>query len=130
MIAVETRKAAGMPAIRPVDIVPTPQVMVHENRCIGTVSREMLLEEPKVVPAEMAKKANTEGPTNEQHLHDDQNYMKTTIMKLTTDFVQMLLKIKYLSISIYLMPRPTTQRDMCWRHTSINCMTYQRTFRM
>ena len=40
-----------MPAIRPVDIVPTPQVMVYENRCIGTVSREMFPEEPKVVPA-------------------------------------------------------------------------------
>ena len=44
----------------------------------------------------MAKEANTEGPTNEQHLHDDQNYKKTTIMKLTTDFVE--------------IPRPTTQR--------------------
>ena len=96
VIAVETRKAAEIPAIRPVDIVPTSQVMVHENRCIGTVSGEMLPEEPKVVPAEMAKKANTEGPTKEQYLHDNQNYMKTTIMKLTMNFVQ--------------MPRPTTKR--------------------
>ena len=96
MIAVETRKTAGVPAVRPVDIVPTPQVMVHENRCIGTVSREMFPEESKVVPAKMAKEANTEGPTNEQHLHDDQNNKKTTITKLTTDFVE--------------TPRPTIQR--------------------
>ena len=44
----------------------------------------------------MAKEANTEGPTNEQHLHDDQNYKKTTITKLPTDFVE--------------TPRPTIQR--------------------
>ena len=96
VIAVETRKAAGVPAIHPVDIVPTPQVMVHKNCCIATVSGEMFPEEPKVVPAKMSKEADTEGPTNEQHLHDDQNYKKTTIMKLTTDFVE--------------IPRPTTQR--------------------
>ena len=96
VIAVETRKATGVPAIRPVDIVPMPQVMVHKNRCIVTVSGEMFPEEPKVVPAKMPKEANTKGPTNEQHLHDDQNYKKTTITKLTTDFVE--------------IPRPTIQR--------------------
>ena len=76
--------------------VETGKVMVHENRCIGTPSGEMFPEEPKVVPAQMAKEANTEGPTNEQHLHDDHNYKKTTITKLTTDFVE--------------IPRPTIQR--------------------
>ena len=96
VIAVETRKAAGVPAIRPVDMAPTPQVMVYENRCAGTISGEMFPEEPKVVPAKMAKEADTEGPTNEQHLHDDQNYKKTTITKLPTDFVE--------------NPRPTIQR--------------------
>ena len=43
-----------------------------------------------------SKEANTEGPTNEQHLRDDQNYKKTTITKLTTNFVE--------------IPRPTIQR--------------------
>ena len=32
VIAVETRKAAGVPAIHPVDMAPTPQVKVYENR--------------------------------------------------------------------------------------------------
>ena len=41
MIAVETRKAAGVPAIRPVDMAPTPQVKVYENRCARTISGEM-----------------------------------------------------------------------------------------
>ena len=81
VIAVETRKTAGVPTARPVDIVPTPQVIVNENRCIGTVSGEMLPEEPDVVP---------------QYLHDDQNYKKTTITKLPTDFVE--------------IPRPTLLR--------------------
>ena len=88
MIAVETRKAAGVPAIRPVDIVQTPQVMVHENRCIGTVSGEMFPEEPKVVPAKMAKEASTDDTTNEQCLFDVQNCKMTTITKLPTDFVE------------------------------------------
>ena len=60
VIAVETRKAAGVPAIRPVDIVPTPQGMAHKDCCVGTVSGEMFPEEPKVVPARMAKEANTD----------------------------------------------------------------------
>ena len=54
MIAVDIRKAAGVPAIRPVDIARTPQVMVYENRCAGTISGEMFPEEPNVVPAKMA----------------------------------------------------------------------------
>ena len=85
-----------MPAIRPVDMAPTPQVKVYKNRCAGTISGEMFPEEPKVVPAKMAKEADTEGPTNEQHLHDDHNYKKTTITKLPTDFVE--------------NPRPTIQQ--------------------
>ena len=33
MIVVETRKTAGVPTARPVDIVPMPQVIVDEKRC-------------------------------------------------------------------------------------------------
>ena len=66
VIAVETRKTAGVPTARPVDIVPTPQVIVNENRCIGTGSGEKFPEEPDVVPAKIAKDANTEGATNAQ----------------------------------------------------------------
>ena len=82
VIAVETRKTAGVPTARPVDIVPMPQVMVDENHCNGTVSGEMFPEEPDVGPAKIAEEANTGGATNEQHLHDDQNFKKTTITKL------------------------------------------------
>ena len=85
-----------MATARPEDIVPTPQVIMNENRCIGTVAGEMFQEEPDVVPAKMAKEANTEGATNARYLHDDQNYKKTTITKLPTDFVE--------------IPRPTLLR--------------------
>ena len=71
VIAVERRKTAGVPTARPVDIVPTPQVIENESRCIGTVAREMFPEEPGVVPAKIAKEANTEGATNARYLHDD-----------------------------------------------------------
>ena len=87
-IAVETRKKAGVPTARPVDIVPMPQVIVDENRCNGTVSVEMFPEEPDVDPAKIAEEANTGGATNKQHLHDDQNFKKTTITKLPTDFIE------------------------------------------
>ena len=36
----------------------------------------------------MAEEASTDGATNEQPLYEDQNYMKTTITKLPTDFVE------------------------------------------
>ena len=88
VIAVETRKTAGVPTARPVDIVPMPHVMVYENRCNGTVSGEVFPEEPDVGSAKIAEEANTGGATNEQHLHDDQNFKKTTITKLPTDFVE------------------------------------------
>ena len=88
VIAVETRKTAGVPTARPVDIAPMPQVIVDENRCNGTVSGEMFPEEPDVGPAKIAEEANTGGATNEQHLHDDQNFKKTTITKLPTDFIE------------------------------------------
>ena len=99
VIAVETRMTAGVPAARPVDIVPTPQVIVNENRCIGTVSGEMFPEEPDVVPVQIAKGANTEGATNEQYLHDDQNYKKTNITKLPTDFIE-IPRPKLLRVSV------------------------------
>ena len=44
----------------------------------------------------MAKKASSDSATNKQCLIDDQKDIKTTIMKLPTDFVE--------------TPRPTTQR--------------------
>ena len=90
VIAVETRKTAGVLTARPVDIVPMPQVMVDENRCNRTVFGEMFPEEPDVGPAKIAEEANTGGATNEQHLHDDQNFKKTTITKLP----QTLLKFR------------------------------------
>ena len=49
-----------------------------------------------MVPTKISKEANTEGATNTQYLHDDQNYKKTIIMKLPTDFVE--------------IPRPTLLR--------------------
>ena len=88
MIIVETRKTAGVPTARPVDIVPMPQVIVDEKRCNGTVSGEMFPEEPDVGPAKIAEEANTGGATNEQHLHDDQNFKKTAITKLPMDVVK------------------------------------------
>ena len=70
------------------DIVPIPQVIVDENRCSGTVSGEMFPEEPDVSPAKIAEEANTGGATNKQYLYDDQNFKKTTITKLPTDFIE------------------------------------------
>ena len=60
MIVVEPRKTADRPVICPVNVVPTPQVEVHKSRCAGTCSGELFPEEPKVVPAEMAKEASTD----------------------------------------------------------------------
>ena len=88
VIAVETRKTAGVPTTRPVDIVPIPQVIVDDNCCSGTGSRVKLPKEPDVSPAKIAKEANTGGATNEQHLHDDQNFNKTTNTKLPTDCIE------------------------------------------
>ena len=88
VIAVETRKTAGMPIAHPVDIVPMPQVILDENRSNGTVSGEMLPEKLDVGPANIIEEADTSGATNEQHLHDDQNLMTTTIMKLPMDCIE------------------------------------------
>ena len=55
VIVVEPRKTADRPVICPVNVVPTPKVEVHKSRCSG----ELFPEEPKVVPAEMAKEAST-----------------------------------------------------------------------
>ena len=56
VIVVEPRKTADRPVICPVNVVPMPQVEVHKSRCVGTCSGELFPEEPKVVPAEMAKR--------------------------------------------------------------------------
>ena len=65
MIAVEPRKTADRPVICPVNVVPTPQE-VHKSRCVGKHAGELFPEEPEVVPAEMAKEASTEGPTDKE----------------------------------------------------------------
>ena len=78
VIVVEPRNTADQPVICPVNVVPTPQVEVLKNRCVGTHARELFPEEPEVVPAEMAKEASTEGPTDKQDLQNDRNYMLTT----------------------------------------------------
>ena len=88
VIAVETRKTAGVPTTRPVDIVPMPQVIVDENCGSGTVTGVEFPKEPDVSPAKIAEEANTGGVTNEQHLHDYQNFKQTTNTKLSTDFIE------------------------------------------
>ena len=46
--------------------------------------------EPDVSPAKIGEEANTGGATNEQHLHDDQNFKKTTNTKLPTDCIEIM----------------------------------------
>ena len=87
VIVVEPRKTADSPVICPVNVVPTPQVAVHKSRCVGTCSGELFPEEPKVVPAEMAKLASTEGPTDIQDLQNDRNYKPPFCTMLTMDCV-------------------------------------------
>ena len=88
VIVVEPRKTADRPVICPVNVVPTPQVEVHRSWCVGTCSGELFLEEPKVVPAEMAKEASTEGPTDIQDLEKYRNYKQPFCKTLTTDCVE------------------------------------------
>ena len=88
VIAVETRKTAGVPTTQPVDIVPISQVIVNENCGSGTVFGVEFPEEPDDSPAKMAEEANTGGATNEQHHHDDQNFQQTTNTKLPTDLIE------------------------------------------
>ena len=97
VIVVEPRKTADRPVICPVNVVPMPQVEVHKSRCVGTCSGELFPEEPKVVPAEMAKEASTEGPTDIQDLQNDRNYKQPFCTTLTTDCVE--------------IPKPTIQRS-------------------
>ena len=90
VIAVEPRKTADRPVYCPVSVVPTPQGEVFKSRSIGTHAGELFPEEPEVVPAEMAKEANTEGPTNKQDLQNDRNFNRSTCTMLTTVCVQKL----------------------------------------
>ena len=53
MIAVETRKTAGVPAARPVDIAPMPHAAVDENSYIKPNSGGMSPDEPDVNPAQI-----------------------------------------------------------------------------
>ena len=48
------------------------------------------------VSFKVAEEASTDGATNEQCIYEDQNYTKTTITKLPTDFVE--------------IPKPTLSR--------------------
>ena len=97
VIIVEPRKTADRPVICPVNIVPTTQVEVHKSHCVGTCAGELFPEEPEVVPAEMAKEASTEGPTDIQDLQNDRNYKQPLCMTLTTVCVE--------------IPKPTKQRS-------------------
>ena len=87
VIVVEPRKMADRPVICPVNVVPTPQVEVHKSRCVGTGSRELFPEEPEVFPAEMAREASTEGPTDIQDLEKYRSYKQPFCTTLTTDCV-------------------------------------------
>ena len=80
VIVVEPRKTADRPVICPV-----------------TCSGELFPEEPKVVPAEMAKEASTEGPMDIQDLQKYRNYKQPFCTTLTTDCVE--------------IPKPTIQRS-------------------
>ena len=84
VIVVEPRMTADRPVICPVNVAPT---------CSG----ELFPEEPKVVPAEMAKEASTEGPTDIQDLRNDRTYKQPFCTTLTTDCVE--------------IPKPTIQRS-------------------
>ena len=97
MIAVEPRKTADRPVTCPVNVVPTPQGEVLKSRCVGTHAGELFPEEPEVVPAEMAKEASTEGPTDKQDLQNDRNFNRSPCTTLTTVCVEKL--------------RPRTQRQ-------------------
>ena len=88
VIVVEPRKMADRPVNCPVNVVPTPQVEVHKSRCVGICSGELFPEEPAVVPAEKAKEASTEGPTDIQDLPTDRNYKQTFCTRLTTESVE------------------------------------------
>ena len=88
MIVVEPRKTADRPVICPVNVVPTPPVEVHKSRCVGTHAGELFPEEPEVVPAEMAKEASTEGPTDKEDLPNDRNYKQSLCTTLTTVCVE------------------------------------------
>ena len=79
------------------NIVPTTQVEVHKSCCVGTCAGELFPEEPEVVPAEMAKEASTEGPTDIQDLQNNRNYKQPLCMTLTTVCVE--------------IPKPTKQRS-------------------
>ena len=96
VIVVEPRKTADRPVTCPVNVVPTPQGEVLKIRCVGTHAGELFPEEPEVVPAEMAKEASTEGPTDKQDLQNDRNFNRSLCTTLTTVCVE--------------KPRPRTQR--------------------
>ena len=97
VIAVEPRKTVDWSVTCPVNVVPTPQGEVFKSRCVGTHAGELFPEEPEVVPAEMAKEASMEGPTDKQDLQNDRNFNRSTCTTLTTVCVEKL--------------RPRTQRQ-------------------
>ena len=78
VIVVVPRKTADRLVIWPVNVVPTPQVELHNSLCVEKQAGELFPEEPEVIPAKMAKEASTEGPTDKQDLQNNRNYMLTT----------------------------------------------------
>ena len=68
----------------PVNVVLTPQVMVHKSLCIGTQPGELFPEELKVVPAEMAEEASTGDMADNQPLNVNELYTRTTITNFST----------------------------------------------
>ena len=65
-----------------------PQVEVHKSRYVGTHAGELFPEEPEVVPAEMAKEASTEGPTDKEDFPNDRNYKRSLGTMVTTVCVE------------------------------------------
>ena len=72
----------------PVNVVLTPQVMVHKSLGIGTQAGELFPEELEVVPEEMAEEASMGDLADNQPLNVYELYTKTTVTNLPTDYDQ------------------------------------------
>ena len=72
----------------PVNVVLTPQVMVHKSLGIGTQAEELFPEELEVIPEEMAEEASMGDLADNQPLDVYKLYTKTTVTNLPTDYDQ------------------------------------------
>ena len=72
----------------PVNVVLTPQVMVHKSLGIGTQAEELFPEELEVVPEEMAEEASMGDLADNQPLNVYELYTKTTVTNVHTDYDQ------------------------------------------